>query len=150
MKHLTLLLLTLTLLDCGCRPRPSETGSRDTPTTASSSIEGKWVVVSSEAEGQPSPENAIRYTKITFSGEDATLEGRTQKHELRFTLDMTQQPKQINLYSKQEKVVWKGIYQVEGTSLRLSYGPPNGERPTSLDTSRAAKAILYVLKREGT
>src|SRR4051812_37483970 len=93
MKHPALILLTLTLLGCGCRPRPGETGSGDTPTTASNSIEGKWVVVSTEVEGQQSAENAIRYTKMTFSGEDATLEGRTQKHELGFTLDTTRQPK---------------------------------------------------------
>jgi uncharacterized protein (TIGR03067 family) len=85
---------------------------------------------------------------MIFSGEDATLQGRTQKHELRFTLDTAKQPRQINLYSKEEKIVWKGIYKVEGKSLRLSYGQPNGERPTSLETSRGAKAILYVLKRD--
>jgi uncharacterized protein (TIGR03067 family) len=145
MKRSALIVLTLALLPPGCHPGP-----RDKAEKPGTEIEGKWAVVSSEVEGKPSPADAIRYTKMTFSGEDATLEGRTQKHELRFTLDTSKQPKQINLYSKEEKVVWKGIYQVEGTSLKLSYGPPNGERPTSLDTSRAAKAILYVLKREGS
>ena len=148
MKRSALIVLNLILLASGCSQGSRETASSDPPTPSGSAIEGKWVVVSSEVEGQASPENAIRYTKLTFTGEDATLEGRTQKHELSFTLDTTQEPKQINLYSKQEKVRWKGIYRVEGTSLRLSYGPPNGERPTSLDTSRSAKAILYVLKRE--
>jgi uncharacterized protein (TIGR03067 family) len=147
-----MIVLNLILLSSGCRQAPSETAPDDPPAAPAAqsggSIEGKWVVVSSEAEGQASPDDAVRYTKLTFSGEDATLEGRTQKHELSFTLDMAPRPKQINLYSKEEKVVWKGIYQVEGASMRLSYGPPNGERPTSLDTSRDAKAILYVLERE--
>src|SRR5947209_5991243 len=115
MRHPTLILLALSFLDCGCRPPQSGRGTGDTPPTAGNSIEGKWVVVSSEVEGQPSPEDAVRYTKMTFSGEDATLEGQAQKHELRFYLDTTQRPKQIDLYSKQEKIRWKGIYQVEGT-----------------------------------
>src|SRR5437667_357270 len=119
MKRAALILLTLSLLGAG----PSETASKGKPEKPGIEIEGKWVVVSSEVEGRPSPEGG--YTKMTFSGEDATLEGRTQKHELHFTLDTTKQPQQINLYSKQEKVVWKGIYQVKGTSLRLSYGAPN-------------------------
>jgi uncharacterized protein (TIGR03067 family) len=137
MKRATLLLLTLILMGPGCRPgKPAI------------EIEGKWIVVSSEVEGKPPSEGAKLYTKMTFSGEDAVLKGTTQKHDLRFTLDTTKQPKQINLYSKEEKVVWKGIYHVEGTSLKLSYGPPNGERPSNLDTSKGAKAILYVLKRE--
>jgi uncharacterized protein (TIGR03067 family) len=142
MKRSAFILLTLTVLATGCDPVP-----RDKPAKSGTEIEGKWAVVSSEVEGRPSPEDADPYTRMTFSGEDATLESRMQKHELRFTLDTSKQPKRINLYSKQEKVLWKGIYKVEGASLRLSYGQPDGARPTSLETSRGAKAILYVLKR---
>ena len=153
MKRLAFLLLLLSLVSFGCR----RSASRETEATDNSgkppatTIEGTWVVVSSEVEGRPSPPHADHYTKMTFAGEDATLEGRTQKHELRFTLGTpTKQPKEINLYSKQEKILWKGIYEVDGNSLRLSYGQPNGECPTSLKTSRDAKAILYVLKRKGS
>ena len=148
MKRSAVLLLALALVGSGCHPPPSEPEPENKPAKPSTGIEGKWVVVSSEVEGKPSPEDATVYTRMTFLGEDVTLEGRTQKHELRSTLDTTQQPMQITLYSKEEKVRWKGIYRVEGTSLRLSYGPPNGERPTRLDTSKDAKAILYVLERE--
>jgi uncharacterized protein (TIGR03067 family) len=152
-KRAALLLLTLTLVGTSCRPGTTETASGDKPGKPGkpgTEIEGEWIVVSSEIEGKPAPEGTELYTKMTFSGEDATLEGNTQKHQLYFTLDMTKKPKQINLYSKQEKVVWKGIYQVEGNSLKLSYGQPNGDRPSRLDTSEGSKAILYVLKRKET
>jgi uncharacterized protein (TIGR03067 family) len=148
MKPLALMVVTGTLLMGGCKPSAREPETKARPTAPASPIEGKWVVVSCEVEGVPSHETANHYRRMTFAGEDASLQGRTETHELHFTLDTTQQPKEINLYSKQEKVRWKGIYQLDGKTLRLSYGQPNGERPSRLDTSEGDKAILYVLKRE--
>ena len=147
MKRWAVVLLALSALAAGCRRGAGEAGPGGEPGKARTDLEGTWVVVSSEVEGRPAPAGDGGYTRMTFSGEDATLEGPAHKHDLRFSTDAAKRPRQINLYSKEEKVLWKGIYQVEGATLRLSYGLPNGERPTNIESTRGAKAILYVLKR---
>lgn len=69
-----------------------------------------------------------------------------------FKLDPTKKPKTIDmtfpaaLDAKEDQKVL-GIYELEGDTLRLCYGPDRGKRPTELNSKAGSKRSVIVFKR---
>jgi uncharacterized protein (TIGR03067 family) len=107
-------------------------------------LQGKWNVESFDYNGQPvdSMQKAVRefkdakYTLTPASGD--TFNGTVK-------LDPTKNPKQIDLELNDRTL--KGIYEVAGDVLKLSYRLEGDERPTEFKSTPDSGIVLVVHKR---
>ena len=119
-------------------------------------LEGTWRVVSQEANGKKYPaEFANRFTyvfkgnRIHFRGDNTTPGADL---EFTYTLDPTRKPKHLDMKlvkSSDNKGIGKvarGIYILEGETLKLCYG--GKERPTEFATKKGQHRAVVILKRE--
>jgi uncharacterized protein (TIGR03067 family) len=108
-------------------------------------LQGKWMVESFEYNGGPVAEmlGAIR----EFAGDKYTL---TPKSGDTFTgtlkIDAAQTPKQIDLMLADRTL--KGIYEVDGTTLKLAYTLEGDARPTEF-TSKPDSGVVLVVHKKG-
>ena len=86
------------------------------------------------------------HVKITFHGNQVTFEYPDHTELGTYELEPTSDPKTIDVVTELDTS--KGIYRLEGDSLRIC-GVPNGaERPTEFVTKRGTTQTLFVLKRQ--
>ena len=108
-------------------------------------LEGKWKIESFEFNGMPveALKNAVRefkdakYTLTPASGE--VFNGAVK-------LDSTKKPKEIDLVINERTL--KGIYELEGDTLKISYVLEGDERPKELASKPDSRTVLVVHKRE--
>ena len=109
-------------------------------------IEGKWLVVSVELAGQKidnlqGAELTLAGGKKTFKLPSDTVEKGT------YTLDETKNPKQIDATTEGKDGTEKGIYALEGDTLKLCLATQGGPRPGEFATKKGTDLILIVLRR---
>jgi uncharacterized protein (TIGR03067 family) len=108
-------------------------------------LQGKWKVESFEFNGKPveALKNAIRefkdgkYTLTPASGE--VFNGTVK-------VDSTKKPKEIDLVINERTL--KGIYELDGDTLKISYVLEGDERPKELASKPDSRTVLVVHKRE--
>jgi uncharacterized protein (TIGR03067 family) len=107
-------------------------------------LQGKWNVESFEYNGAPvdTMKGAVRefkgdkYTLTPVSGD--TFSGTVK-------LDSAQKPKQIDLELPDRTL--KGIYEIDGDTLKISYRLAGDERPTEFASKPDSGIVLAVHKR---
>src|SRR6516162_5222640 len=90
-------------------------------------IQGTWTMVSGMREGKPFPEEA-KNRKITFAGNKMKLKMNDQEHEVTFKLDPAKKPKEIDVDFDGQ--AGKGIYELDGDTLKIAHGDLGEARPT--------------------
>jgi uncharacterized protein (TIGR03067 family) len=151
-KLLLIALLTAPALAYPPVPPPKEKKSPD-----AKSLEGEWDIVSYKGGGNV--KSAVVYTHIVIEG------GRWKQHRaandkaasvmnLRFVVDTTKSPTQIDLYSsakENERLFRSGVFKMEGETLTVRYTlvSKGNPRPTTVDGGLAAGEYRWVLKRKG-
>src|SRR5262245_59127791 len=90
-------------------------------------IQGTWALVSGERYGKPLPEEVVKHVKLIFSGNKLTTKTGDRLAEGTFKLDPSKKPKEIDL--DVEGNVGKGIYQLDGDTLKLVHGEVGDARP---------------------
>lgn len=98
-------------------------------------MQGDWAAVEMYRDGHPlTADNAQAYFR-TVEGDTYTM-SRYRKVAGKGTLklDASKSPKEIDASPALpgKKVVVKGIYEWDGDKLKILFGSPDGERPTSL------------------
>ena len=114
-------------------------------TTDEQKLQGTWKVESFQFNGMPvdSMQDALRefsdgkYTLTPASGE--VFRGSV-------TLDPSKKPKQIDLDLSDRTL--KGIYELDGDTLRISYALEGDQRPTQLASKPDSGVVLIVHKRQ--
>jgi len=115
----------------------------------SETLEGEWVLVQSEANAE-----GITMTML-IKGDRMTLRMKSGtesfESEMRYTLDPTKSPKQIDLHLLEERsngMVQRrkeerayGIYQLEGDRLTLNVKEKIDKRPTSFNEKSSGDQI---------
>jgi len=114
-------------------------------------IQGAWIVVSSERDGKPSAEVAGH--RLTFSGDAFAiqLENRTL-YKGTYSVEPGRKPAQIDFRHTEGDTkgkTWKGIYRLEGETLRICDNAPDmaKPRPAQFSTKPGSGAICIVFKR---
>jgi uncharacterized protein (TIGR03067 family) len=107
-------------------------------------LQGKWTVESCAFNGMPvdALKDAVReikdvkYTLTSLSGD--VFNGTIK-------LDASKQPKQIDLELNDRTL--KGIYEIDGDTLKIGYALEGDERPTELISKPDSGVVLVVHRR---
>jgi uncharacterized protein (TIGR03067 family) len=108
-------------------------------------IQGTWELVSGERNGKPLPDEVIQHVKLIFAGDKLTTQHKDRKTEATFKLDANKTPKEIDL--DMDGSVGKGIYQLDGDSLKLVHGEVGDPRPKEFPKEGSGLTVL-VLKSQ--
>jgi uncharacterized protein (TIGR03067 family) len=111
-------------------------------------FQGTWELLSMEAEGAQKPESEYKKYRMTFKGNVWTvLEGTNVKAETPFDLDPTSNPKTIDLYPSDGRIL-QGIYALEGDRFSMcDRGTEKGDRPTKFATEPESGLVLVTMRR---
>jgi uncharacterized protein (TIGR03067 family) len=114
-------------------------------------LDGTYTVVSGEHAGKAIPEDQIKGSVVTFTGDRivGTDKDRKEFFAATFMVDTTATPMKIVMTSTAPKAGEKaaGIIQVDGDTIKFAYNLPGGEPPTDFKTGE--KQHMFVLKRMG-
>jgi uncharacterized protein (TIGR03067 family) len=110
-------------------------------------IQGDWVGVACQNEGEILPRRIAEQYYFHFEGDKVTSVlfgyGRT------FTLDPSASPRAIDVLEEDSSGgPHRGIYALEGDTLRLCFDTAGGERPAKFAGKADPGSILLVLKRK--
>ncbi len=114
-------------------------------------LQGAWELVAVEEMGKERPASEYKDGRYVFL-KDKILEmtGDKLNFEIEYEIDPTSDPKRINEYfkaknkeGKDEEVMIRGIYELDGDTLILCTG--SKERPTGFDSK---SGVLLELRRE--
>jgi uncharacterized protein (TIGR03067 family) len=122
----------------------AESGDARAANTDQEELQGKWNVESFEFNGAPVDAliDAVRefkdgnYTLTPASGE--VFRGTVK-------LDSSKKPKQIDLELNDRTL--KGIYEIDGDTLKIGYALEGDQRPTELVSKPDSGVVLVVHKR---
>ena len=114
-------------------------------------MQGTWMRVAMEVEGQPFPlDPAVEWT-ATYKGDLLTLAkgGKPYQANSIVTLDPGRTPKAVNTWSAEgdtKDQTWPGIYKLAGDTMTICFARPGEGRPTEFST-KAGGYLLAVYKR---
>jgi uncharacterized protein (TIGR03067 family) len=123
----------------------ADEGKEGKPMSDREKIQGTWALVSGERGGKPLPDDVVRHVKLIFAGDNLTTKNKDRQTRATFRLDPTKEPKEIDLHM--EGSVGKGIYQLDGDTLKIVHGEVGDARPTEFPKAGSGLTVL-VLKRE--
>ncbi len=119
-------------------------------------LEGTWRVVSQEADGKKDPAELAKRFTYTFQGNRIHFQGDNTTPgadlEFTYTVDPSKKPKQMDMKlvkssdNKGLGKVARGIYMLQGDTLKLCYGEK--ERPNDFSTKKGQHRAFLILKRE--
>ncbi|HLJ95750.1 MAG TPA: TIGR03067 domain-containing protein [Gemmataceae bacterium] len=111
-------------------------------------LQGTWVATGLEREGKAMPKPTLEslHIKLIFNGDKLTFEYPDHTELGTFKLEVSDGRKTIDVATGVDTS--KGIYQLEGDSLKICGVPSSEERPTDFTTRARSKQVLFILKRQ--
>jgi uncharacterized protein (TIGR03067 family) len=113
-------------------------------------IQGHWKAEKAVRGGMEAPADEIEKMTIEFKGNKAMpRHGDRSPETAEFKLDSSKSPKTIDItVNKGDKTDKpKGIYEIDGDTLKICFSEPNEDRPTKFESPAGSKVMLIVLKR---
>jgi uncharacterized protein (TIGR03067 family) len=117
----------------------------DRTTRDQEQIQGTWQLVSGERGGKVLSEEVVKNVRLVFSANKLTTKVKARANEATFKLTPEQHPKQIDL--DMDGAVGKGIYQLDGDSLKLAHGEVGEDRPKDFPVKVGSGLTVMTLKR---
>ena len=115
-------------------------------------IEGNWLMISGELDGQVIPEDDLRKSRLVIEGNQHTVTWATAELKGTHELDTALTPMAIDSTDTAgpfEGMSLKGIFKVEGDLFTVCFAAPGADRPQEFTTQDGKATILHVWKREG-
>jgi len=127
-------------------------GAGDSPGSDLERLQGSWVMVAMESDGQEVPAEDFKDWKAVYEGNRVTLRAgdRVRRRGI-ITLDPARKPKAINTWDQDgpyEDQTVPGIYQLDGETLKLCFARPGAERPKEFTTKAGPGVVSCVYRRE--
>ncbi|MFL5243989.1 MAG: TIGR03067 domain-containing protein [Gemmataceae bacterium] len=116
-------------------------------------LQGEWVMVSSERNGEAMPAEELKTLKRAIKGDEFTVfrDGQALVKG-KFAVDPTKTPKTIDIMFSEGENKDKpllGIYEIDGDTQKVCYGAPgNKDRPKEFSSKGDKGVTLSVWKRE--
>ena len=108
-------------------------------------IQGTWQLVSGERGGKPIPEEIVKNVRLVFASDKLTTKVKDRANEATFKLRPDAKPKEIDL--DMDGNIGKGIYLLEGDSLKIAHGEVGDERPKEFPSKAGSGLTVMILKR---
>ncbi len=111
-----------------------------------SKMEGTWIAVSAERDGEKRSKDDIKDLKFVVKGDkwSITLEG--QEYQGTLKIDPTKTPKESDSIMEDGQIV-KAIYKVDDKHLTLCWRGPGEDRPKEFVSKPDSGINLVVFKR---
>jgi uncharacterized protein (TIGR03067 family) len=119
----------------------------DPPKSDADRFQGTWVVSRVEINGKVQPK--VFTIRVEFDGDKLFAKVGDRQPEARgtFKLDQGRMPKVYDLTTVEGQKV-RGIYELDGDTLKVCLSAPGDERPTAMKTAPHDDRTLIVYKRE--
>lgn len=114
-------------------------------------LQGEWIMVSGERDGQPFPAAFLIGSKRLAKGNDTTVMIQGQIFlKAKFSIDPTKSPKTIDYAVTEGTHAGKtqlGIYKLSGNTVTFCFSTPGKDRPTEFATLPNDGRTLAAWKR---
>jgi len=123
-------------------------------------LQGRWTVVSGEEGGKRQTDADVKDASVVFQGNRVRVKMKGEELEMTYTLRQTEGKKGRGEIDKGRGEIdftltrgpdkgktSKGIYSLEGDSLRVAYAAPGEDRPRDFRTAEGTRQAMWVLKR---
>jgi RNA polymerase sigma factor (sigma-70 family) len=130
-------------------PPAKDDKKADKPKEDKEAILGTWKVQAFEEGGKDSETDEGKKFKaatVTITADKMVFKSGEEVHEVMYQLDPTSKPKAIDLDHGGK--VLKGVYSLDGNTLKICASDPGGDRPTEVASKEGSSSKLLVLKRE--
>jgi uncharacterized protein (TIGR03067 family) len=123
-------------------------GGQDANKKVLEQLQGDWQMEKAIQGGKPAPEEKVQGSIMTFKGEKITVKEakRVNPEEVTFTIDASKKPSTIDITPPNDQAV-KGIFQLEGDTLKLAFSRPGSERPTEFAAPEGSQIVFIQLRR---
>lgn len=112
-------------------------------------IQGTWKLVEGERNGEKPPPEFLENFKVTFKGDKAIPEGRGNDSPATFKLDTNAKPRRIEIKPTDSDRVMRGIYELNGDSMKICFGGPGSDAyPTEFSGKAGSNTMLMIFKRQ--
>jgi uncharacterized protein (TIGR03067 family) len=112
-------------------------------------MEGTWLLVSGESNGEKMPDDMVKTIKAVIKGNKLSIHfGDNMVFEGTMSVDPSKKPKTMDTISGKDKEM-KGlaIYELDGDNFKICVGN-KGERPKEFTAKKDSGCALYVYKRD--
>lgn len=114
-------------------------------------FEGEWQMVSAVMDGAPMDPSAVEWVKRITQGRETTVYAGPQvMMKMEFTSDASKTPKTIdyvNTAGSNKGKSQQGIYEFEGSLLKICVAPPGKPRPAQFQSDHGDGSTFTVWKR---
>src|SRR6266852_6134749 len=125
--------------------------SEDKDKDETEKLAGVWKCVSGVNDGKPLPEDIVKQLKLTLTKDQyKTEKGQVLLFDGVYKIDAGQRPKHIDITApegEQAGKTSKGIYALEGETLKMCYANPDKDRPNDFESKPGSGVTLVVWKR---
>jgi uncharacterized protein (TIGR03067 family) len=111
--------------------------------------QGAWRMVSTTYDGEPQPGDM----EWIVDGDHYTIRLNGQSHEDPYTFTLDTSRKRIDVFHHETPPgtsggSLKGIYEINGDSLKVCYDLTGQQYPQSFSANRGSRQVLYVFRHE--
>lgn len=114
---------------------------------------GKWKFTEGTKSGEKVEAKSLE-SAVTFTKETVTIEGGGEKHVMKYKIDSTKSPMQIDMEGEEGPAKGfkaEGIISLDGDTMKLAYSTNipgfDGKRPEKFESTKDGKSFLFVLKK---
>lgn len=121
-----------------------------TPVSDEQSLQGRWVAKSIKAGNGAMPAGAVPQWTMTFNGQTVQVTSPTGGNEGTFKLNVSKDPKEIDIEPTDGKGLVRGIYRFVGRELEVCIEDSDRKRPIQWDVDVGTRQMLIRFQREST
>jgi uncharacterized protein (TIGR03067 family) len=149
MKNIRISLLALAIAISGF---PTHAAEQDAAATDLEKLQGEWGMISGLADGQAVPQDMLLSSSRVCTGSETTVMINGQLiMRAKFKLDPSKSPKNIDyevLEGPAKGANMRGIYELEGDTVKFCFAPPGGERPSRFESQLGEQRTFSVWKKK--
>jgi len=119
-----------------------------------SKLVGKWKFTEGTKSGTKVDAKNLEGSDVTITKDAFTIEGGGEKHVMKFKIDATKSPVQIDMEGEEgpsKGTKAEGIIAIDGETIKLAYATNipgfEGKRPEKFESTKDNKAFYFVMKK---